>query len=302
VSFATWKNGKNGSKQKNERSTLNEETLYNRSGLPTLDKRKCINVYERQKRRRVSSQGSYDVPTDHPCLSPAQSDHTNIHLRQKDEKGFPVIGVRQQASCMVTKARIAPSPINDATDSNQGDVSSQTTTEDTIRSSTPLKPVPITGIIRTSSSLASMPRRNRLNTNGNGPDVFGWNSPVQRMVHWSDEIGVADSVTETETGWHEGCGAPSKDSRPDLSSRTGSRPWTGGDDTILTPFSLSPMTDTAVDSLPALFLAYCTLVDSDDVMSDDDRVVPRGSDSDPVPLLTGCALSLSPLFLSRSRR
>jgi hypothetical protein len=76
----------------------------------------------------------------------------------------------------------------------------------------------------------------------------------------------------------------------------------GGDDTILTPFSLSPTTDTTVDSLPALFLAYCMLADSDDVMSDDDRVVPRGSDSDPVPLLTGCALGLSPSFLSRSKR
>jgi hypothetical protein len=62
------------------------------------------------------------------------------------------------------------------------------------------------------------------------------------------------------------------------------------------------MTDTAVDSLPELFLAYCTLADSDDIMSDDDRVVPRGSDSDPVPLLTSCALGLSSTFLSRSRR
>jgi hypothetical protein len=76
----------------------------------------------------------------------------------------------------------------------------------------------------------------------------------------------------------------------------------GGDDTILTPFSLSPTTDTTVDSLPELFLAYCTLADSDDIMSDDDQVVPRGSDSDPVPLLTDCALGLSPSFLSHSRR
>jgi hypothetical protein len=45
-------------------------------------------------------------------------------------------------------------------------------------------------------------------------------------------------------------------------------------DMILTPFSLSPMTDMAVDSLPELFLAYCTLADSNDIMSDDDRVVP----------------------------
>jgi hypothetical protein len=75
-----------------------------------------------------------------------------------------------------------------------------------------------------------------------------------------------------------------------------------GDDMILTLFSLSLMTDMAVDSLPVLFLAYCTLVDSDDVMSDDDRVVPRGSDSDPVPLLTDCAFGLSSSFLSCSRR
>jgi hypothetical protein len=73
-------------------------------------------------------------------------------------------------------------------------------------------------------------------------------------------------------------------------------------DTILTPFSFSPMTDTGVDSLPELFLAYCTLADSDDVTSDDDRAVPRGSDSDPVPLLTSCVLGLSSTFLSRTRQ
>jgi hypothetical protein len=73
-------------------------------------------------------------------------------------------------------------------------------------------------------------------------------------------------------------------------------------DTILTPFSLSPMTDTAVDSLPELFLAYCILADSDDIMSADDQVVPRGSGLDPIPLLTSCALGLSSTFLSCSRR
>jgi hypothetical protein len=52
---------------------------------------------------------------------------------------------------------------------------------------------------------------------------------------------------------------------------------------ILTPFSLSPMTDTAGDSLPELFLAYYTLDDSNDIMSDDDQAVPRGSGMDPVP-------------------
>jgi hypothetical protein len=147
-----------------------------------------------------------------------------------------------------------------------------------------------------------MPRRNRLNTNGNGPNDFGWDSPVRGWGAGQTKLVEADSATEAETRRRAGSGAPSEDSRLDLSSRTGSRPWTGGDDTILTPFHFSPMTDTAVDSLPELFLAYCMLADSDDIMSDDDRAVPRGSDSDPVPLLTDCALGHSPTFLSRSRR
>jgi hypothetical protein len=167
--------------------------------------------------------------------------------------------------------------------------------------STTRERAPITGIMRASSSRANMPRRNRLNTNGNGPNDLGWDSPVRGWGTGRLKLVVADSVTEAETGRRAGCGAPSEDSTLDLSSRTGSRPWTGDDDTILTPFSLSPMTDTTVDSLPELFLAYCTLADSDDIMPDDDRVIPRGSGTDPVPLLTGCALGLSSTFLSRSR-
>jgi len=54
--------------------------------------------------------------------------------------------------------------------------------------------------------------------------------------------------------------------------------------TFLTPFSTSPMTDTAVDSLPTLFLAYCTLRDSDNRISIDDRITPWPSASDPTPL------------------
>jgi hypothetical protein len=73
-------------------------------------------------------------------------------------------------------------------------------------------------------------------------------------------------------------------------------------DTILTPFSHSSATDSAVDSLPDLFLAYCILADSDDIIPDHDRVAPRGSGLDPVPLLTSCALGLSSTFVSRSRR
>jgi hypothetical protein len=147
-----------------------------------------------------------------------------------------------------------------------------------------------------------MPRRNRLNTNGNGPDDFGRDSPVWGWGAGQSKLIVANSATEAETGRHAGCRVPSEDSRLDPSSRTGSQPWMGGDDTILTPFSLSPMTDLAVDSLPELFLAYCTLADTNDMTSPDDRVTPWGSGSDPVPLLTDCAFSLGPSFLSRRRR
>jgi hypothetical protein len=58
----------------------------------------------------------------------------------------------------------------------------------------------------------------------------------------------------------------------------------------------------AVDCLPTLFLAYCTLADSDDVLTANDQVAPRGLALDPVPLLTDCAFGLGPSFLSRSRR
>jgi hypothetical protein len=203
---------------------------------------------------------------------------------------------------MGTKVETVDCPTNVATGTNQVIVPSQNTMEGITPTSTTHKHAPITGIMRASSSQANMPRGNRLNTNGNGPDDFGWDSPVRGWGTGQLKLVVADSVTETEMGQHMGCGAPSEDSSLDLSSRTGSRLWTRGDDTILTPFSICPMTDTAVDSLPELFLAYCTLADSDDIMSDDGRVVPRGSGSDPVPLLTGCAHGLGPSFLSCSRR
>jgi hypothetical protein len=61
------------------------------------------------------------------------------------------------------------------------------------------------------------------------------------------------------------------------------------------------MTDSAVDSLPELFLAYCTLADTDDMTSPDDRVAPWGLGLDPVPLLTDCAFGLGPSFLSCHR-
>jgi hypothetical protein len=46
------------------------------------------------------------------------------------------------------------------------------------------------------------------------------------------------------------------------------------------------MTNTAVDSLPTLFLAYCMITDSNDAITIDDRIAPWPLASDPVPLLT----------------
>jgi hypothetical protein len=142
--------------------------------------------------------------------------------------------------------------------------------EGIIPSLTTPKHVPIMGITRVSFSRASMPRGNRLKPNGNGPNDLGRDSPVRGWGTGQLKLVVADSAAEAEMGQRVGCRAPSKDSRPDLLSQTGSRPWTGGDDTILTPFSTSPTTDSAVDSLPELFLAYCTLVDTNDVTSPND--------------------------------
>ena len=82
-------------------------------------------------------------------------------------------------------------------------------------------------------------------------------------------IGEAGSVTETETGRREGGGADRlNDSRLNFGSRLGARPSTGGDVTILTPFSISPMTDASVDALPTLFLAYCAMEHADSTHAD----------------------------------
>jgi hypothetical protein len=82
-------------------------------------------------------------------------------------------------------------------------------------------------------------------------------------------------------------GALVEDSR--LNPRLGSRTSTGGDDTFLTPLSFSPSCDSAIDSLPDLFLAYCTLQVSEyeacDDSNPDTRTVPD-RDSDPVPFIT----------------
>jgi hypothetical protein len=92
-------------------------------------------------------------------------------------------------------------------------------------------------------------------------------------------------------GTNAWAGASVEDSR--LNPRLDSRTSTGGDDTTLTPFSFLPSCDSAIDSLPELFLAYCTLQVSEyEACYDsnpDTRPVPEsafGHDSDLVPFLT----------------
>jgi hypothetical protein len=209
--------------------------------------------------------------------------HSQTSLNDVDKTD--VTGAGPEVCYTVTKARTVPSHTPGAQTWPPDDVSSPTTITGITRSSTTRKRVPTRETTKVPSSAASMPRGNRLKY-GNGLDAFGQDSPVRGLGHWSDEFGAAGSTVAVETGWRAGSGAPFEDSRLNFPSRVGSRPWTGGDDTTLTPFSLSPVTDSAVDSLPALFLAYCTLRDSDDVILIDDRSRPRPSASNPIPLLT----------------
>jgi hypothetical protein len=163
-------------------------------------------------------------PKDQPWPSLTRPDCINTPQSWKDEKGPLVIGAGRTAFYMDTRVETVGSPINVAIASSLADTPSPTTIEGITPSSTTPKHVPITRITRASSSQASMPRRNRLNPNGNGPDDFGRDSPVRGWGTGQSKLVAADSAAEAETGWRAGCEAPSEDSRPDPSSRTGSRP------------------------------------------------------------------------------
>jgi hypothetical protein len=266
-SFVISSNGKDASKYGNKLFTSNEVTSFRGNGERTLSKWKSINTYERWKWCHASSQSSITDSKDQVCLSPNKPNPTHTQPNLNDNTPTSVISVEAVAYCMGTKVRTVPSPINGAIPWPWGDAWCPSTTTVTTRLLMPQKPAPTKATTKGFLSVASMPEQLRLN-NENGPDVFGRDSPVRRMGHWSDRIGAAGSATEAEMEWRMGSGVLfTKNSRPDFPSRTGSRLWTGGDDTILTPFSLSPMTDMVVDSLPALFLDYCTIANSDNVVS-----------------------------------
>jgi hypothetical protein len=257
----------------------------NRERSPT--KQKSINAYEKWKWCCASPHCSITDLKDQVCPFPNKPDPTPTQLLQNDDKPTNVIGAGVVACYTGIKVKTVPSPINGAIPWPQGDVWYPSTIVGTTHSSMPLKPAYTKVTTKGCPSVVSMPEWLRLK-HGNEPNTFGRDSPVWRMGHWSDEIGAVGSATEAETEQCVGSGAPfTKDSGLNFPLWIGSRPWMGGNDTILTPFSLSPVTDTAVDSLPALFLAYCTITDSDDVVSIDDRVVPRplASGIHPPPLV-----------------
>ena len=77
------------------------------------------------------------------------------------------------------------------------------------------------------------------------------------------EIGCSKPHERDGDGTGAWAGAPVKDLRLNHQAESwlGPRTMTGGDDMTLTPFSFFPSCDLAVDSLPELFLAYCTIHD-----------------------------------------
>jgi len=136
--------------------------------------------------------------------------HTQPKQRDNAEKG--ATGVGPEACCMGTKAKTAPSLINDAQSCHPVAVSSRHITWDTTPLSTTLKPALTKEATIGKNRQACMPRGNRLKYE-NGLDVFSQDSPVQGLGHWPDEIGEAGSTIAVETERRMGGGIIHKDSR-----------------------------------------------------------------------------------------
>jgi hypothetical protein len=205
-------NGNDASKRGNKRYILNKETSSKGNTPPIQDEQKCTNVFMPRKRCRESLHNSLPDRRAQAWPFPTQPDRIISPQKRKNEKGPPITSVGQTVYYMGTKVGIADCPTNVATDTNQVVAPSPNTMEGITPTLTSHKHVPIKGIMRAPSSQASMPRGNRLYTNGNGPDDFSQDSPVRGWGIGQSKLVVADSVTETKTGRRVGCGAPSKDS------------------------------------------------------------------------------------------
>ena len=214
--------------------------------------------------RRVSPPCYPIDPKDLGCPFHEPRALTCTKRKKTDDADLGAIGAANE-EYMDTKQRTVTPPTHDVHGWKEVDAWSPITTMGTTRTSSRKRPAPIEAITTESYSLDYMPRRKRLKS-GNGPDTDGQDSPMRWMEHWSDGNGAAGSALAVETDQCEGGGTgyeQTNDSRLNFRSWYGPRPSTGGDDTFLTPYSTSTMTDSAVESLPTLFLAYCALDSAD---------------------------------------
>ena len=263
VSFVTSTTGKENWRNENGQIQLNEGNSYVGKPWQSQNKRKYTSVYKVRKRRDAWDGGS-PIETDAPdCHLPPQSNPTHTPWKKNDDNHPEgVIGAKSGVCSMDTAAGIANIPISGAPGSQRGAASSLLTTRTIVCTSSTPGNVPIMekmeawsceGTMREGlGSLGkgpgngqdSLPRwlgrqtgeRERVFTpqSGKGPDEDR-DTSTRWMERWGLEqtIGVAGSVTETETGRRVGGGVDwLDDSRLNFRSRLGPRPSTGGDVTI----------------------------------------------------------------------
>ena len=266
-----WQNG-------NGKLSSSEKSSWQKQGKHGTNKKKFSTVYRGQKRQHNSCPSYPTDPEDPEWLFQGVAALTPTQRKQKDDNEPGVIGVGN-GGCTGITAGTVTTLICDMPNWHPDDAWSLDTTMGIIRTSLRETLVPIKGTTMGSKSPDYMPRRKRLKS-GNGPDTDGQDSPMRWTGHRSDESGAAGSALAVETDQCEGGGTgyeQMNDSRLNFRSRYGPRPSTGGDDTFLTPYSNSTMTDTAVESLPTLFLAYCALDSADlagTALDSNDQAVP----------------------------
>ena len=201
-----------------------------------------------------------------------------------------VTGAATKTGSTCTKKKIAPTRTPAVTDAAPDTASSPNTTPATTASWSGTTCAHTRATTVAKPYLENTPRKRR-QMKGIG---LGEKSKTGQCVGGAPAtIGCSRPCERDKDGTGAWVGAPVEDSRLNHQTEPRLEPQTstGGDDTILTPFSFSPSCDSAVDLLPELFLAYCTIHDmavrckspASDIHA---RPVPDPYNSDPVPLLT----------------
>ena len=267
--------------------------------MPPTNKRKFMNNYRPQKWPPASHVGSPNATDGQDCTWPNPCSLTCTQVRENDNSvPESATGVAKGTRCTDTTAGTANTPTSGVHISQKGGVSFPPIIGSSTPTSSTLGSALMTEHTTDRYQTACTPREG--NRFRKGPSI-GQDNPPRWLGRWIDElgtgetpqsgkrpeeawdtstqwlgcqsdeqtnIGVASSVTETETGWRAGGGAIHEDLRLNNRSQIGPQPSTRGDVTILTPFSTSLMTDMSVDTLPLLFLAYCALNHSDQSCAD----------------------------------